>query len=107
MKYYNGLDSWEGTHTIRVTFQQGELKGSIEFTMAGNVFGLEAMDFDTNTWCCDGKLKTKGLSIEYDEDMEYYHIQFDGEQEVLEVNADELSQMVVAVHIVKFKENEE
>ena len=50
MKFYENLDNFKHrTHTIEITLQLGEYKGTIKKTIGGNCFGLSVLQaFDVD-----------------------------------------------------------
>ena len=108
MKTYDGLDCGYGVHTIKVSLQDGEFKGSFTHTVGGNCKGAALLDFDISTE--DGeqieKFEKQGCSIKRPDDDQYLLVTLtdpSGETCQAEVDDDEFMNMVVGVEIIDFQ----
>ena len=108
---YDPLNGSDGVHTIKVTLQCGELRGSFTYEMGGNCKGKDVLDFDADSEVDEELLeqaKFDNLEISISDD-EYFVVVL-GEKEdhcSLEVDAREINSMIVGMEIVGFAEGAE
>ena len=50
MKFYDGLTSSYGVHTIRIHLQSEEFKGYFDCEIDGNTKGVDLLSFDFSDW---------------------------------------------------------
>ena len=111
LKDYDPLNGSDGVHTIKVTLQCGELRGSFTYEMGGNCKGREILDFDAESEFDEDflkKAKFENLQITVLDD-EYFELVL-GEKEdrcSLEVDVREINSMIVGMEIVGFAEEDE
>ena len=111
LKDYDPLNGSDGVHTIKVTLQCGDLRGSFTYEMGGNCKGREILDFDAESELDEDflkKAKFENLEITVLDD-EYLKLVL-GEKEdrcSLEVDVREINSMIVGMEIVGFAEGAE
>lgn len=104
MKTYDGLNDTRGTHSVRVTLQHGEYKGSYIFTIGGNCKGLTVLTSDLNN---DAFIDARDCKVYELEDGWYQVILTHPETgDTLETECDnrDFENMIVALEIIDFKE---
>jgi len=108
MKNYDGLNDSNGVHTIKVSLQDGEFKGSFTHEIGGNCKGAELLDFDIQNMDDDEikDLKKQGCVIKRPDDDNYLFVKLTsdaGDTCDFEVDDDEFQNMIVGIEIIDFK----
>lgn len=111
MKKYENLDNFkERIHTVEITLQLGEYKGTLRQKVGGNCFGQDVLHcFDADEIAVDDVFKENNcnLQITENDDGEYWFtciLKNDkGEETEVEEPADELKNLVVKLEIVDCK----
>ena len=111
LKDYDPLNGADGVHTIKVTLQCGELRGSFTYEMGGHCKGKDVLDFDAESELDEDflqKAKFENLGITVLDD-EYFELVLGGKEDhcSLEVDAREINSMIVGMEIIGFVEEDE
>ena len=104
MVYYDGTSILMGIHSIKVTMQNGSQSGSFIFKVYGNCHGKEILSgFDFNELSSDIILSDT-VEIRRLPEKKLFSIRFLPSEQVEEVSAKTLEDMVVKLEIVNFEE---
>lgn len=113
MKSYDITDNFRNrVHTVRVTFQFLQYKGHVSYEIGGNCRGLNVMDVDFECWdnCDIENLKENDCNLNFYEEYEMWEMTLKDEAgetcSLDEIDANELSDYVVAVEIIDCKVEE-
>lgn len=106
MENYN-VSIRNGVHRVRVTLQQWKYKGHIWLNTGGNCYGRSIIDFDFD--CVDDDLENDCNLVYEEEDNCFTAIlkDDDGNECVVEGEADDFNNMIVAVEIIAYLSEEE
>lgn len=107
MKIYDGLNNSFGTHTVRVSLQDGEYKGFFDYKISGNCKGIDVLDFDIDNYDKPDLKKLKTYGMEIDLSGDFYTVVLRNEKEdtcEYELDSAELGRMIVAIEIIDFEE---
>lgn len=108
MKSYDGLNSSYGTHTIKVSLQDDEYKGSFTYKIGGNCKGISVLSFDVS---CEhekqiAKWKKTDCAIELDYEGNLIVTLTNPQTKETcryELDDDEFMRMIVGVEIIEFQ----
>lgn len=109
METYDCLNYGYGVHTIKVSLQDGEFKGSFTHTIGGNCKGAGLLDFDISVVDQESlkkHYKFIDCKVERPDDDNYLLVTLtdsSGETCQSEVEDDEFQNMIVGVEIIDFK----
>jgi hypothetical protein len=71
MKKYENLDNFKNrVHTLEITLQEGEYKGTLVQKIGGNCFGLDVLNTFNADDLCPEDLENNNCSLEFTEDEE-------------------------------------
>lgn len=105
MKNYDPNMS-RGIHTIKITLQIWDYVGHIIHKVGGNCRGLSVLEFDFECW---NEFEENDCHLEYDEDYGYFVCilkNSDGDTLSCECDVGEMNDMVVAIEILDYAEEE-
>lgn len=110
MKNYDPNIQW-GNHTVEITFQQWDYKGTIQVEMGGNISGysvFESIDGDTIVDAyLDSTLKENNCEFFFSDDFFGMVLTDDeGEQLIIEEDFYGLEPMIVKMEIVDYVKEE-
>ncbi|MBP2629854.1 MAG: hypothetical protein H6Q70_482 [Firmicutes bacterium] len=109
MEKYDGLNYGLGTHTIKVSLQDGIYKGAFTYEMGGNCKGFGVLDFDITE---HGRKEVSSFQmidckIKRDNDDEDYLLvtltNSAGDTCDYELEDDEFNSMIIGIEIIDFK----
>lgn len=103
MKTYDGLNDTRGTHSVRVTLQHGEYKGSYIFTIGGNCKGLAVLNPDLDN---DEVIEQNCKVCDLGDGWHQVILTHPETGDTLETECDnrDFENMIVALEIIDFKE---
>ncbi|HIB1899805.1 TPA: DUF5406 family protein [Enterococcus faecium] len=109
MEYYDALNYSTGTHTCKITFQQGEYKGTVLRKIGGNTKGMSILENSSPENFEESGIASfleNEVNLTYSESTELYSLCLannEGDQLFIEqIENKELCNMVVAVEIIDF-----
>jgi len=94
-----------GIHTVKVTIQQWEYVGHIIQKISGNCRGRSMLDFDFETF---GTCDKNDCDLRFDEEYSCFSAALkneNGDTLLVEGDPSEFNQMIVAVEIIDFRED--
>lgn len=111
MEKYDGLNYGYGTHTIKVSLQDGPYKGAFTHTIGGNCKGNSVLDFDISDHDKEvvNSFQMIDCKIKRDEEDEDYLLitltNPSNPEDICEseLEDDEFNSMIVGIEIVDFK----
>ncbi len=99
----------EGVTTIKVTFQNENYKGYVTQKVTGRCKGRNLLSFDLEL-CREDEFEENNCQLQYHEENDSYTAVLEAEDgDLLEVNgnASYFNNMIVALEIIDFDENDE
>jgi len=110
MKCYENRDNFrERVHTIQVTFQSGEYKGRIAYTIGGNCFGADLLEFSAHNFDEDviKGFVVNDCNFSWNDEYEMFSLELKNENgDTLlcgQEDENDLCRMVVALEIIDCK----
>lgn len=105
LKSYDAYSDYlNGKHTVKVTFQIGELRGYGYYKVGGNCAGLDILKTAENMNPTDFD-KTEGVQFrEVGEDDEFIEVIFgESKEDIFDVELEDIDRIIVGVEIVDFE----